>query len=231
MIDFDPWDQMLQQYVDLQGRVDYRAWQAAAAQLKDWLRDLSKQNLAEYTAEDQQLAFWINLYNALVIDQVLEIYPIRSIRPVVWGIPNWLSFLRFFQQPVYQMQEQVYTLNRIEHDILRPQFCEPRIHFALVCAAVGCPLLRNGAYYPDRVQTQLEEDAKRFINNPDKVRYDSSQLYCSKIFQWYQQDFIRNAGSIPQYIQKYLSPGVPLSATTRIRYLDYDWSLNQRISS
>lgn len=95
MIDFDPWDQMLQQYVDLQGRVDYRAWQAAAAQLKDWLRDLSKQNLAEYTAEDQQLAFWINLYNALVIDQVLEIYPIRSIRPVVWGIPNWLSFYAF----------------------------------------------------------------------------------------------------------------------------------------
>lgn len=228
MSDFEQWDQLLRQYVDSSGRVNYQTWKASSAQmLKDWLRQLSSFDLS-IADSNQRLAFWLNLYNALVIDQVLDQYPITSIRPGVLGIPNWLAFLQFFQKPVYQLGHRTYTLNQIEHEVIRPEFGDPRIHFALVCAAVGCPLLRNQAYQPDQVQNQLEADAVRFINNPDKVYYQSPVLYCSKIFQWYQQDFIRMSGSIPQYIQKYLALSVPLDATTKIRYLNYDWRLNQQ---
>jgi hypothetical protein len=231
MLDFSSWDQMLRQYVDDQGKVDYQSWQTCAQPLKDWLHQLAQLELNSIPDPNQRLAFWLNLYNALVIDQVLEVYPIASIRPTILGIPNWFAFLQFFEKPVYQMGERFYTLNDIEHKVIRPEFRDPRIHFALVCAAMGCPLLRNQAYQPEQLQSQLEEDARRFINNFQKVRYQPPFLYCSKIFQWYQQDFISHSHSIPQYVAQYLSPSVPLTATTPIRYLNYDWSLNQRTSS
>jgi DNA-directed RNA polymerase alpha subunit len=108
---------------------------------------------------------------------------------------------------------------------------EPRIHFAIACASIGCPLLRNTAYEAEYVRQQLQEDADRFINNPNKVRYDAQEnvLYCSKILKWYRKDFLSVAPSIPQYVGAYLKQS--LTATTPIVYLDYDWSLNQRISS
>lgn len=231
MLDFTPWDQMLHQYVDEHGKVDYQTWQTSTQPLKDWLYQLSQLKLNDIPNLDQRLAFWLNLYNALVIDQVLEVYPVTSIRPTVLGIPNWFAFLQFFEKPVYQMDGHFYTLNHIEHKIIRPEFRDPRIHFALVCAAVGCPLLRNQAYQPEQVRSQLEDDAYRFINNPQKVRYQPPFLYCSKIFQWYQEDFLYHAYSISQYVGAYLSSPVPLTATTPIRYLAYDWNLNQRTSS
>ena len=136
----------------------------------------------------------------------------------------------FFSRPVYSISQRPYSLNNIEHGILRRKFQEPRLHFALVCAAVGCPLLRNEAYVGDRLQTQLDEDARRFINNQNKVLYDTQSkiLYCSKIFKWYRQDFLKVANSIPDYIKTYLSSALELNAATPIRYLDYNWNLNQQ---
>jgi len=234
MLNFDPWNQMLHHYVDEQGRVNYAAWKGeAAGELQHWLSQLSSVNLQDYPDLNQQLTLWINLYNALVIDQVLQKYPILTIRPQVLGIPNWIAFFQFFSRPIYLLGDLQYSLNTLEHSILRPQFQDPRIHFALVCAAVGCPLLRNEAYQMERIQIQLNEDATRFINNPAKVRFDdrTQTLYCSKIFKWYQQDFLKVATSISAYVKPFLSPAIPLSDFTPIRYLDYDWSLNQRISS
>jgi hypothetical protein len=227
---FEPWNQMLRQYVDVQGRVNYSAWQAeAASDLKDWLKQTFGLDRPNHLTANQQLATWINLYNALVIDQVLDQYPIDSIRPTVLGIPNWIAFLRFFQKP-YRIGDQTYSLNRIEHGILRQQFSEPRIHFALVCAAVGCPLLRNEAYQPEYIQEQLEADAKRFINNSAKVNYQPPILYCSKIFKWYKSDFLKKSNSLPEYLQSYLTQPIDFK-TVQIRYLDYDWQLNQRMSA
>lgn len=232
MLSFDSWDHLLRQYVDPQGRVDYTNWQANAAQtLKDCLNQWSNLDLSQYRDVNQQLAFWLNLYNALVIDQVLARYPLASIRPVIFGIPNWIAFFRFFQRKIYQIGDQKYSLNDIEHGIIRPQFRDPRIHFALVCAAVGCPLLRNEAYQPEYVQTQLDDDAHRFINNPDKVCDQVSVLYCSRIFQWYKKDFLNISASVPEYIQKYLVTELPNPSKMKVRYLNYDWSLNQRTSS
>ena len=232
MVDFALWDELLRTYVDEVGRVAYDRWQQdAIAALDDWLESLRGTALSKFPG-DEQLALLINVYNALTIRQVLDHYPIDSVFPKVWGVPNLWSFWRFFTRSLYALEEEPLSLNQIEHGILRRWFREPRIHFALVCASLGCPQLRNEAYWGDRVKTQLEEDAQRFIHNPNKVHYvgETDTLYCSKIFRWYGRDFLQVSESIPAYIGQYL-PEVRAAESLTIRYLPYDWSLNQRTSS
>jgi Protein of unknown function, DUF547 len=229
-IDFAIWDDLLHRYVDDFGQVNYRHWKAESADvLRQWLETLADVDLAAVTDVDARLALWLNAYNAIAIAQVLEVYPIASIRPKVLGIPNWLAFLDFFTRSTSTIAGKTYSLNQIEHGILRREFAEPRIHFALVCAAVGCPMLRRGAYFPESVRTQLEADAKRFIRNPDKVRYDAGKktLYLSKIFEWYGEDFVKAAGSVTAYVGGYLGPDVPVSQEWAIVFLPYDWNLNR----
>lgn len=223
--DFAPWNDLLHRYVDTRGRVDYAAWKRDDPHtISNWIAQLK---LSPDLPNHAQLAVWINLYNAFTIAAILEKYPISSIQPKILGIPNWIAFFSFFFRPHHSICGQRYSLAQIENQILRKK--DSRIHFAIVCASMGCPLLRNEAYCPDHVDQQLEKDAARFINNPDKVRYDSGILYCSKIFKWYRQDFLKVAPSIPDYIRAYLD--CPIDAKTPIAYLDYDWSLNQRTSS
>ncbi|MEG3977395.1 DUF547 domain-containing protein [Microcoleus sp. herbarium8] len=229
-IDFSTWDDLLQRYVDAEGRVNYRRWKAEVADvLSAWLATLADVDLAAVTDADARLALWLNAYNAIAISQVLEVYPIASIRPKILGIPNWLAFLDFFTRSNSIIGGKKYSLNQIEHAILRPEFAEPRIHFALVCAALGCPLLRRGAYFPESVRAQLEADTSSFIRNPDKVRYDSAKktLYLSKIFEWYGEDFVQAAGSVAKYVGGYLGPEVAVDDEWAIVFLPYDWSLNQ----
>jgi Protein of unknown function, DUF547 len=229
-IDLRIWDELLQRYVDDLGRVNYRRWKAEGADvLRVWLESLADVDLADFTDADARLALWLNAYNAIAISQVLEVYPIASIRPKVLGIPNWLSFLDFFTRSNTIIGGKKYSLNQIEHAILRPEFAEPRIHFALVCASVGCPLLRRGAYFPESVRTQLEADASRFIHNPDKVRYDAQKktLYLSKIFKWYGEDFVKAAGSVAEYVGGYLGPEAAVGDGWAIVFLPYDWNLNR----
>ena len=229
-IDLRIWDELLQRYVDDLGRVNYRRWKDEGADvLRVWLESLADVDLADFTDADARLALWLNAYNAIAISQVLEVYPIASIRPKVLGIPNWLSFLDFFTRSNTIVGGKKYSLNQIEHAILRPEFAEPRIHFALVCASVGCPLLRRGAYFPESVRTQLEADASRFIHNPDKVRYDAQKktLYLSKIFKWYEEDFVKAAGSVAEYVGGYLGPEAAVGDGWAIVFLPYDWNLNR----
>ncbi len=230
MLNFSPWNQLLQEYVNDQGLVDYARWQQEAeGALGDWLKSLRKVEL-ESLPSDDKLALLINLYNALAIRQVLAAYPIDSICPTVLGIPNWLAFWRFFSRTVFEINGTPFSLNAIEHGLLRKQFKEPRIHFALVCASIGCPLLRNEAYLPDIVEAQLETDANNFIHNTDKVLFDadSGMLYCSKIFKWYAKDFLQIADSIPAYIGQYLTEYPEVSQSLAVQYLPYGWDLNQQ---
>ena len=227
-LNFAIWDKLLQKYVDDQGRVAYGDWQQdSLPELEQWLTTLGRVDL-QALDKSQAIATLLNLYNALTVRQVLRQYPITSIRPKFLGIPNWLAFLRFFTKKVYTLNGQSLSLNTIEHDILRRQFLDPRIHFALVCASVGCPLLRAAAYVPDKLTVQLEQDCDRFIHNPDKVRYDaaSNTLFCSKIFKWYKADFLTVAESVPAYIARYYT-AAPLPASVTVRYLPYSWGLNE----
>ncbi|NJR64879.1 MAG: DUF547 domain-containing protein [Leptolyngbyaceae cyanobacterium CRU_2_3] len=226
-MDFSRWNTLLHQYVDSQGRVNYLAWkQEQPDAIAQWIDRLEPC----YYQRDEQLALWINLYNALTIAAVLENYPIASIQPRIWGFPNWLGFLWFFYRRSHLVFGRRYSLAQIENQILRQQLQEPRIHFAIVCASIGCPLLRNQAYQPESVHQQLEADVGRFINNPDKVRYDSVSgiLYCSQIFKWYRQDFLKGTPTIASYIAPYLKQDAALTEATPIAYLPYDWSINQQ---
>jgi hypothetical protein len=213
--------------------VDYAAWKGADAELlADWL---SRQS-ARIDNRQDALAHWINLYNAFTIQAVLQRYPIASIRPQLLGVPNWLGLLRFFSQRRHRLGERMVSLGEIEHRILRP-LGDPRIHFAIVCASIGCPLLRNEAYSPERLDAQLEDDARRFIRNPAKVRYDAATnvLHCSPIFRWYRGDFEAVAPSLTAYILPRLTtiPGGAPSESSQpepaLRFLPYDWSLNQQL--
>ncbi|MCP9834583.1 MULTISPECIES: DUF547 domain-containing protein [unclassified Cyanobium] len=227
MTDVAAWDGLIRRYVDGAGRVDYGTWQRqGAGELEDWLA-AQRPFDSEPNSTADAMALWINLYNALVIKEVLARFPLASIRPTIAGVPNWPAFLAFFSRPVISLQGQPLSLNRIEHEILRPRFGDPRLHFALVCAAVGCPLLRPEAYRADRLEAQLEEDALRFLLNPQKLHFDqaSGRLHCSRIFQWYRQDFLAVAPSIAAYVGRYL-PELALPAGVRLRYLPYDWALN-----
>jgi hypothetical protein len=227
MIDVAVWDGLLRRHVDGRGLVDYGAWHRHdTAPLEQWLAAQRPFDPSEGEGPEA-LALWINLYNALVIREVLRRYPLASIRPTVAGFPNWLAFLRFFSRPVIVLQGRPLSLNRIEHRILRPRFGDPRVHFALVCAARGCPLLRPEAYRPERIEEQLEEDAHRFLQHPGKLRFDAARrtLHCSRIFQWYRRDFQAVAPSIGAYVGRY-RPDLELPAGVRIAYLPYDWALN-----
>ncbi|MEX0588915.1 MAG: DUF547 domain-containing protein [Cyanobium sp.] len=230
MNDLPTWNDLLHQYVDGAGGVDYKAWSTHHPQtLSRWLAQQS----AETHGREDHLAHWINLYNAFTIEAVLSAYPIASIRPTLMGLPNWVAFLRFFQRRVHRLGGDCFSLEQIENRMLRQFSGDPRIHFAIVCASVGCPLLRHEAYTPERVEEQLEEDMIRFINNPAKVRFDpeGGVLYCSKIFQWYKVDFLALAPSLSAYILTHLSGQSPPVHEPRIAFLPYDWNLNQRMSS
>ncbi len=139
------------------------------------------------------------------------------------------------------------TLNGIEHSVLRAEFNEPRIHVALVCAAMGCPPLRNEPYLPDKLNDQLDNQAKKFLSSPAKFRIDRSagKVYLSSIFKWFGADFVKTYGTdegfaghgqseravlnfISQYLQQEDAPEYLRSGNYRIDYLEYDWSLNER---
>ncbi|BAZ13541.1 hypothetical protein NIES4071_53800 [Calothrix sp. NIES-4071] len=222
------WDTLLKKYVNDQGRVNYVAWKDEQSVLQNWLANIATLQVDDLAGAEEQLALWINLYNAFTVATILEKYPIKSVLPKILGIPNWLSFLSFFQRQIYVYGGRNYSLADIENKILREKLQEPRIHFAIVCASIGCPNLRAGAYYPEKVRGQLEDDARRFINNPEKVKYDAANniLYCSKIFKWYRQDFLKVAPSLPEYIRSYLNTDLPLMPSTPVKYLYYDWNLN-----
>jgi len=223
-----PWNELLQQYVNDRGLVDYQGIKRSQPKLTNWLKEMSAVDLKSLDSK-QQMALWLNLYNALVFERILSKYPLESILPKFLGLPNWLAFWIFFSSEVYTIDGNSYSLNKIEHDTIRPKYSDPRIHFALVCGATGCPLLRNEAYQSDRLEAQLEQDAKRFINNPDKVYYDSNEqvLYCSKILKWYKQDFLKVSPSLAEYIQIYIEKEIPNNKSVEIKYLDYDWHLNR----
>ena len=229
MHDLFIWDDLLRRYVDRAGRVDYGAWlERDRVTLDTWLA----RQTARTEGRCDHLAHWINLYNALTIQAVLEMYPIRSIRPTLMGIPNWIAFFRFFQRPVHKLGGESYSLSQIENEMLRT-VGDPRIHFAIVCASMGCPLLRDRAYRPELVEQQLEEDVSRFIHNPAKVRFDPERniLFCSRIFQWYRADFLQVSPSLPSYLLSRLQVSPSPSRDPRLVFLPYDWSLNQRMSS
>ena len=183
---------------------------------------LDRVNPFALSTERDRLAFWINAYNACAIQGILDGY---SPKP-------YIGWYRYFKSHTCGIGGSRLNLSDLEHEILRKQFHEPRIHFAIVCASSSCPKLPSSAYNAIQIDQQLDQAARAFINDPTRNRFDRKQriAYLSKIFDWFENDFASSAGSVLQFVARYvhdvdlareLTPDV-----YRIAYLDYDWSLN-----
>ena len=215
------------------GQVDYAGIQRKGQpDLAEYLSSLGAVRLVDYGSwtRAQKLAFWINAYNAATVRVVLDHYPVTSIRKI-GSTPNAAFRLPVISVPA--VGEKELSLNDIEHEILRKQFQEPRIHFALVCAAKSCPELRGEAYRASDLETQLDEAARGFARDGTKNRYDAGSrvLSLSSIFKWYREDFEKASGSLPGFFARFANPATANALKTddvKVKFLDYDWSLNGR---
>jgi hypothetical protein len=224
------WDALVRRHVVLldggnASQADYAGIAAERAALKAYLQDLSGVSEAQFNAwsEPEQIAFLINAYNAYTVEKILTRYPdIRSI----WDFGKF--FGNPFRDEFFSLLGQKTSLDGLEHGILRKRYREPRIHYAVNCASIGCPMLREEAYVAARLQEQLEEQARRFLSDRSRNRWQGARLEVSKIFDWYKEDFEPREQYFARYAQLL---GMPPGASPRLVFLDYDWALNDSRSS
>ncbi len=243
--EFDPshllYDGALKKYVD-NGMVNYAGLKADAGPLDRYLTEAAavSENQFKSWSEPRRLAFLFNLYNAATLRLILDHYPVKSIKDI------GSLFKGTWDQPDVRLFGNTLTLNTLEHGILRKQYNEPRLHMALVCAAKGCPPLRNEAYTGERLNEQLDDQARRFLGNPAAFRIGrvNGVVYLSSIFKWYGDDFraryTPTAGftglnetnrAVAKFCSRYLSAvdrKYLEAGGYAVKFLDYDWSLNER---
>lgn len=218
-------DGVLKKYVKA-ARVNYAALKAHPEELNQYLDEIAAVRNAEFQKwnPSQQIAFLINAYNASTLRLIIDHYPLASIKDIGNLIRGpW-------DQPVVHLFGETTDLNTLEHKIIRKNYSEPRIHFALVCAAKGCPPLRGEAYVGARLEEQLIDQAKQFLADPAKNRIDEAGhvVHLSPIFKWYAGDFEKSSGSVLAAIQSYWPGERRATDGFKIRYTDYDWSLNEQ---
>ena len=220
-VDNSIYAELLKKYVE-NGVVDYAGFKKDQDKLHEYLKVLEQTDTKKLSL-DEQLAFYINAYNAWTIKLVLSGYPgIHSIKDLgsFWSSP--------WKKEIVHVDGKVLSLDDIEHGIIRPKFKDPRIHFAVNCASKSCPPLSSEPYEGKIINQQLDAAARAFINDPKRNRLEGNTLYVSKIFDWYGEDF---KGGIVNFFLKYaegdLKRGLEANKNQiKIRYLDYDWSLN-----
>jgi hypothetical protein len=222
------YDDLLGKYVNQQGNVDYEGLLQAQDQLDTYLALLSKNAPNEGWTENEQLAYWINVYNAFTLDLILEYYPVESIKDI--GASIQIPFINTpWDIKFIEIGEETYDLNNIEHGIIRKEFDEPRIHFALVCAAESCPRLRNEAYQAEQLDAQLTEAARDFLSDSAKNEIiNNKEARLSKLFSWYSGDFKKETDLIG-YINQY--SGIQLDPGAKISFKTYSWKLNDQKNS
>lgn len=217
------WDTLLQQYVSAEGWVDYAGFQAAEKQLDAYLAILSQTTPSEDWSEKEKLAYWINAYNAFTVKLIVDNYPVKSIRDLH---PNaYIPLVNtVWHKKFFKLNGRPTNLDEIEHKILRKQFEEPRIHFAINCASVSCPVLRNEAYTVEKLETQLTDQARKFVNEDLRNKITKDHVQLSRIFQWFKGDFTKEKNLI-EFLNQYSE--VEIDADAEVDYLDYDWELNE----
>lgn len=246
----DKYAALLDQYVNDEGMVAYESLKSNRQALDQYNSSLAGLDPQTYEgwSNDRKIAFWINVYNALTLKTIINHYPIES--------GGFISGLRFpdnsirqipgvWEEITHPVMGKSMTLDQIEHEVLRKDFEEPRIHMALVCAAMGCPPLRGEPYTGERLDPQLEDQTRQFLNNPAKFRIDreGDAVYLSSIFDWFGSDFetkyqtqdFQHAPSdvrpVLEFVARHLNErdeDYLRNENYRIEFLDYDWSLNEQ---
>ncbi len=231
-VDHSEWDRLLRKYVDRDGMVDYAGWKASEsdrAALGQYLAVLGAADPTAETSKAGRLAFWINAYNALTVHGILDVYPTSSIRNHTARLVGY----NIWDDLLLPVGDQKYSLNQIEHEILR-KLDEPRIHFAIVCASIGCPRLLDRAYTPAALESQLAENTRDFFSRERNFQVDLQRrrVKVSSILNWFAEDF----GPTPQKGLAGLAEYLPDGAARRlveqgdfsVSFLGYDWSLNEQ---
>lgn len=218
------YSELLSQYVG-DGRVDYGALKKKEAQLDTYLEYLAATDPTQM-AEKDRFAFYINAYNAYTIKLILKNFedgqPPASIKDIgsFFSKPWSIKFVK--------IGGKTYTLDNIEHDILRPTFKDARVHFAVNCASKSCPPLLSEPYSGAKLDQQLDSSTRAFINNHQENRLEGATLYVSAIFKWFKEDFQKNPiAFVEKYAQGNLKKELAAQkGRIQVKYLDYDWSLN-----
>lgn len=231
--DFDQthsmFDSVLKTYVE-NGQVNYAGLKRHRRELDRYLSSLAAVDEKEFKTwpTTDRLAFLVNLYNGATLKLIVDHYPVKSIKDIG-------GFFRGpWKQRVVILFGKTITLNTLEHEIIRKQFDEPRVHAALVCAAQGCPPLRPEAYVGARLEAQLAEQMRTFLADSTKNHVDvrSGKIWLSRIFKWYGKDFTKNGktllGSLAPYWPEQAAARLKSRRDWDIAYTDYDWSLNER---
>ena len=210
-------DSLLQKNVDKTGRVDYQSLKNNETLLDNYLAYIQNNEPTKDWSSNKKKAFWINTYNAYTIKIILTNYPLKSIRDIkIDGKTAW-------KIPLIKVGKNNYTLDWIEHEILRKKYNDPRIHVGINCASMSCPKLGNFAFSESNVETALTSLMIDFINDDERNKISENNLELSKIFDWFSTDFKKN-GTIIEYLNKYTR--IKINEKAIIKYLTYDWSLN-----
>jgi len=245
----DDFDRVLRRFVDAEGRVDYAGLKESSEDLDRYFALIGRYSPDShpelFPTEPSRLAYWINAYNAAAMETVLRHYPISSVTDV--GPPTLLFFLPdlagFFVFRRIEFGGESMSLRHLENDVIRERFTDPRFHFALNCASASCPRLPARAFSAERLDEELEREARSFIGEERNVRVDHDErvVHLSEIFGWYESDYVDwyaeafpdREASILAYVSRYLSEAdaEKLAAGPteyEVRYIPYDWSLNDQ---
>ncbi|MEM6253497.1 MAG: DUF547 domain-containing protein [Cyanobacteria bacterium P01_D01_bin.156] len=237
-VDYTIYDDVLDTYVDSEGWVNYADLQQSRQTLDTFNNALAEIDDATLSgwSEEEQIAFWINAYNSLTLKSIVDQTPLKPSIKDITGV--W----RLRKHPINQKQK---TLNEIEHDVLRVDFDEPRLHAAIVCAAISCPPLRNEAFTGARLDEQLDEQVMQWLARPDgfKIDREAGEVKLSKIFSWFGGDWIPSYGvdsgfagskeerAVLNFVSNYVSDDDKAyleAGDYKVSYFDYDWSLNNQ---
>ncbi len=240
---------VLKKYVDANGMVNYKELKNDRGGLDAFvgsMAGLKRQNYDKWKDQDK-IAFWLNAYNGFTLKAIIDNYPIKSsfFRSRVYPKNSIRQIKGVWSKLKFDVMGSKLSLKHIEHEILRKEFDDPRIHVAMVCAAMGCPPLRNEPYEGKKLDGQLDDQSRKFLSNPLKFRHEKNALYLSPIFKWFGKDFIKTYGSkeayagyegkegaVLKFIVKYLKEDqkawVKSGQRQEIEYQGYDWTLNEQ---
>jgi hypothetical protein len=210
--DYSQLDSFLGKYVSLQGNVYYKS--ISSDVLNPILNQFVKSSPKETWTKEEKLSYWINAYNIFTIKLISDNYPVKSIKDIK---QPW-------DKKFIPIDGKLLSLNQIEHDIIR-KMNEPRIHFALVCAAVSCPKLYNKAFIPENLDKDLTKLTKEFLEDTIKNSIAEEHVEISKIFQWFTGDFKTKELSLIDFLNLYTD--IQISAKAKVKFKEYNWSLNE----
>lgn len=227
VFDHAAFEQLLAAHVR-DGQVDYPGLKGETAKLADYLRDIAGADVGEFASTQEQMAFFINAYNALTLKLIVDNYPLKSILDLDDG--------KVWRKRKFTVAGIQVTLDDIEHQIIRPIYQDYRVHFAVNCASVGCPDLAGKAYLGNELDSQLDAAERVFFAEPKNIRVETKDghytVSLSRILKWYGSDFADRFGDLERFIAakapiSLFDGASPDPEKLTIRYLDYDWSLNE----